>query len=219
MSEHHDDEALRNLLAGDDAGSLAPDEAAELALLADLLGDQSTWAQPRAGLEDAIVNAVENAPAAVETPPASSRRHRGPAWRWRVGSAAAVAAIAVGAIVATLGGGASPDFTAQLAATEAVPGAHASVDITRNEGGFRVVVEASGLAPLPSGQCYEAWLKNGAGTLVPVGTFSSSDDDVTLWSGVSPADFPTMTVTIEPVDNNQASSGHVVLTGSIQPKG
>ena len=58
-------------------------------------------------------------------------------------------------------------------------------------------------------------MKNAAGTLVPIGTFSSSDGRVTLWSGVSPDDFPTMTVTIEAADNDQASSGRRVLVGEV----
>jgi hypothetical protein len=59
-------------------------------------------------------------------------------------------------------------------------------------------------------------LKNAAGTLVPIGTFSSSDGHVTLWSGVSPKDFPTITVTIESPDNDQESSGRRVLVGEIR---
>jgi hypothetical protein len=38
---------------------------------------------------------------------------------------------------------------------------------------------------------------------------------VTLWAGVSPVDFPTLTVTIEAADGNQASSGRRVLLGTI----
>lgn len=228
MIEHPNDEDRRKLVVGDDAGALGPDEAAELALLTGVLGDPSTWVEPSADLEDAIVRAVANAPAAAGPTEAadrrevqSLRRRRAPSRRWRLASAATVAAaaaVAVGAIVVSLGGGASADFTAQLAATEVVPGAHASAAITRNAGGFRIVLDASGLSPLPAGQYYEAWLKRSSGTLVPVGTFSSSGDPVTLWSGVSPADFRTLTVTIEPDDNDQASSGKVVLVGTVQVK-
>jgi hypothetical protein len=50
---------------------------------------------------------------------------------------------------------------------------------------------------------------------VPIGSFSSSDGHVTLWSGVSPVDYPTLTVTIEESDGNQASSGHRVLSGDV----
>jgi hypothetical protein len=98
-----------------------------------------------------------------------------------------------------------------------VPGARGSAAISRNDGGFRFTLDASGLSPLPDGEFYEAWLKDPAGTLVPIGTFSSSDARVTLWSGVSPADFATVTVTIESPDNNQASSGRVVMRGDVRP--
>jgi hypothetical protein len=220
MIERPNDEDVRKLLAGDAEGSLTDDEAADLSMLADLLGDQSTWAEPSAGLEDAVIRAVAAAPDAVEPAPASARprRSRTASLRWRVASAAAVAAIAVGGILVTLGGGTSADYTAKLAATDIAPGAHASVDITRNRGGFRIALDASGLSPLPDGQYYEAWLKNSSGTLVAIGTFSSSNDDVTLWAGVSPAEYTTMTITIELDDNNQASSGHVILAGPVQPR-
>jgi hypothetical protein len=58
-------------------------------------------------------------------------------------------------------------------------------------------------------------LRNATGTLVPVGSFSSSDGRATLWSGVSPKDFPTITVTIEAPDNDQSSSGRRVLVGEV----
>ena len=38
---------------------------------------------------------------------------------------------------------------------------------------------------------------------------------MTLWSGVSPIDYPTVTVTIEEPDGNQASSGQQVLSGTV----
>jgi hypothetical protein len=130
-------------------------------------------------------------------------------------AAAAVIAIVVGAL-ALLRSSASPDYTAQLAATNVVPGAHASADITHNNAGFRIALHAGGLPKLPAGEYYQAWLKNAAGTLVPIGTFSSSDAHVTLWSGVSPSLFHTLSVTIEKTDNNQQSSGRRVLTGEVR---
>ena len=48
--------------------------AAELALLAGRLGDPSAWAEPRAGLEDAVVQAVVNAPAPADTARKRERR-------------------------------------------------------------------------------------------------------------------------------------------------
>ena len=39
--------------------------------------------------------------------------------------------------------------------------------------------------------------------------------EVTLWAGVSPKDFPTLTVTRERADGDQASSGEKVLVGTV----
>jgi Anti-sigma-K factor rskA len=223
MTDGRTNEERKAMIAGDRAGALEPHEAAELELLADLLADPSTWAEPRAGLEDEIVHAVTDAapaaPAPV-TPIAPAAGGRAPTRRHRVvlsvlAAAAVVAAVVVGSVLVTRGGGASPDYQGQLSATGLRPGAHASVDITQNAAGFRVTLDARGLPPLQEGEYYQAWLKDAAGTLVPIGTFSSSDGTVTLWSGVSPKAFPTITVTIESNDNNQASSGRRVLVGHV----
>jgi hypothetical protein len=56
-------------------------------------------------------------------------------------------------------------------------------------------------------------LRNPEGVLVPIGTFNQGDD-VTLWAGVSPENFPTMTITEEAADGDQGSSGQRVLVGT-----
>ena len=68
------------------------------------------------------------------------------------------------------------------------------------------------------GLFYQAWLRNAAGVLVPIGTFNEGED-VTLWAGVSPKDYPTLTVTRERSDGDQASSGERVLVGAARPTG
>ena len=215
MPERNTRKEREALIAGDE--TRRADEAAEVPLLADLLADPSTWAEPRPELEDAVLAAVIGASAEPANVVPMPRRDRGSRWvRTAVAVAAACIVILVGVVVATRGGP-SPDFESELAATELAPQAVGSVDITENAGGFRVTLDASGLPPLPAGQYYQAWLKDAGGTLVAIGTFSSSDDTVTLWSGVSPADFPTITVTIESADGNQASSGQVVLAGPVRP--
>ena len=137
-------------------------------------------------------------------------------------SALAVAAtlallLGVGGVVVATQGGPSTDYRSQLTATASASSAGASAAITKTDAGFRVELDAHGLRALSTGQYYQAWLKNAAGTLVPIGTFSSSDGKVTLWSGVSPEQFPTMTVTVESADGNQASSGVRVLAGRVRP--
>jgi hypothetical protein len=75
---------------------------------------------------------------------------------------------------------------------------------------------ASGLPHIANGRYYQAWLKNAAGILVPVGTFNDARD-VTLWSGVPVTQFRTLTVTQQQANGDQASSGRRVLTGTIHP--
>jgi Anti-sigma-K factor rskA len=191
---------------------------AEVALLSELLADPSTWAEPRADLEDAVVRAVMNAAPTRST--YSTTTGVAHTSRFRpsrvVASAVAAAALALFAIGALNGlGGTKTDFNAQLAATSLAPGAHASAAITHNRAGFRIALDAHGLPALAPGRYYEAWLKSDSGELVGIGTFSSSDGRVTLWSGVSPRDFPTVSVTIEAADNDAGSSGMRVLVGRV----
>ena len=56
-----------------------------------------------------------------------------------------------------------------------------------------------------------------AGALVPIGSFNEGQK-VTLWAGVSPRDFPTLTITQEQADGDQASSGQRVLVGQINDR-
>ena len=209
------------LIVGDRADDLSPDEAADLPLLAALLADRATWAEPSQGLERRVVQAIADEPTISAVPNVVDLHRRGNRrWRTRVMASAAAATVAIAAIVTSFvatSGGSSPAFTADLAETGLVPGAHASVEVAHTKGGFRITLDASGLERQPDGSYYEAWLKNDQGTLVPIGTFSSSDEYVTLWSGVSPAAYSTLTVTMERADNVQASSGEVVLRGQVRP--
>ena len=84
--------------------------------------------------------------------------------------------------------------------------------LTKTPSGWDIRLHATGLPRREDGEFYEAWLKNDAGVLIPIGTFNDGRD-VTLWSGVGPSDFPTLTITREVADGDQASSGQVVLAG------
>jgi hypothetical protein len=194
-------------------GPLGPDEVSDAELLAAILADSSSWAEPRNDLEDDIVRAVEHdvpepAPAPTRTPWFSRRVF--------MVSAAAAAVVLLVAAVVVMRDKSSNDFNTQLRATELAPAAHGESEITHNNAGFRIEMYAHDLPVLQAGEYYQAWLKNAAGVAVPIGTFSSSDDHVTLWSGVSPEVFPTMAVTIESTDNNQSASGRVVLVGRVE---
>ena len=221
MTNRPTNEERERLIADAHGGSLDSREAAELPLLADVLADSSTWSEPGPELEDAVVRAVADADATTAKRPTHVARRQAKSRRWPRVLVSVAAAAVIATVVATVlvtRGGTSPDFEARLSATGSAPGAHADADITRNDAGFEIELYPEGLPTLRGGEFYQAWLKSSAGALVPVGTFSSSDGRVTLWSGVSPKDFPTLTVTIEAPDNDQTSSGRRVLTGEVRAK-
>ena len=99
-----------------------------------------------------------------------------------------------------------------------MPGAAGSATLTKTTSGWRIELDATGLPRLEGGRFYQAWLRNAAGVLAPIGTFNEGQD-VTLWAGVSPKDFPTLTVTREQADGDQASSGERVLVGTVDTGG
>ncbi len=109
-------------------------------------------------------------------------------------------------------------FHAALAPTDVVPDARGEATLTKTSSGWRIELDATGLPRLEGGRFYEAWLQNAAGVLVPIGTFNEGRK-VTLWAGVSPKDFTTLTVTREQADGEQASSGDKVLAGTVDTSG
>ncbi len=98
------------------------------------------------------------------------------------------------------------------------PAPRGEATLTKTSSGWRIELDATGLPRLEGGRFYEAWLRNRAGVLVPIGTFNEGRK-VTLWAGVSPKDFPTLTVTREQADGDQASSGEKVLVGTVDTGG
>jgi anti-sigma-K factor RskA len=218
----------------EDAGE---QELAELAALADgsLPADRRAALEARVGSSPELAFGLEeqeraialtrSAAAEVEAPPAlrarieAQRRAREPRRARRVaviGAAAAAAAVVAVAIGVALSGSetAGGQFHAALGPTSLVPGASGDVTLTKTTSGWRIELDATGLPRLDDGRFYQAWLRNAAGTLVPIGSFNEGED-VTLWAGVSPEDFRLVTVTRERADNDESSSGEKVLVGTV----
>ena len=201
-------------------GSIAPDRRAALE---ERVATSSELAARFAEQQHAVALA-RSAAAQIEAPGALRARidgHRQARRPSRAGrfvliggaAAAAVAALVIGFTV--FGSGTSPErFQAALASTELAPGAAGKATLTKASSGWRIKLNATGLPRLSGGRFYEAWLRNSAGVLVPVGTFNEGRK-VTLWAGVSPKSFRTLTVTRERADGNQASSGQKVLVGTV----
>jgi hypothetical protein len=133
--------------------------------------------------------------------------------------ATAVAAVVVIAVLALNSGGSSAThFRAALAPTSLAPAARGEATFTQRPSGWQVELDARGLPHLAGKNFYEAWLRNAAGVLVPIGTFNDGRG-VTLWSGVAPTGFTTVTVTRERADGDERSSGEKVLVGTVQRGG
>jgi hypothetical protein len=129
---------------------------------------------------------------------------------------AAAVAVVIGLALGVTGHTTSQSrFHAALAATTLAPGASGSATLTQTNAGWKVQLRVTGLSRLDNGRYYQAWLKDPTGRLVAIGTFNQGPA-VTLWSGVTPQDFPTLTITEQVADGNPASSGRRVLVGPIK---
>jgi Anti-sigma-K factor rskA len=201
-------------------GSLAPERRAAL----EARVEASPELRERLAEQEHAVALARNAAAEVEAPAGLRARieaqraaRRAPARRRLVAIAAtgaAALAVAVGLTVFR-SGAAGERFHAALAPTALAPGARGEATLTRTSSGWRIELDARGLPRLAGGRFYEAWLRNSSGVLVPIGTFNEGRK-VALWAGVSPKDFPTLTVTRERADGVQASSGEKVLVGTVE---
>jgi Anti-sigma-K factor rskA len=223
-------------LAGEDVPSLSPDDRAALDALRADLRSPVTWEEPDPALEDRVVMAIASeAGTAQRSGPhartsaagaerATPREHslRGFAQRlWGrrpvlALSALAAAAIAVVVLITAVGNTASEEqFAMVVLGTSLAPQAHGSATLTKMPSGWRIQLDANGLPRREGAEFYEAWLKNNAGILVPVGTFNDARQ-VTLWSGVPVTKFRTLSVTEQVANGNPASSGRRVLIGTIR---
>ena len=224
MRRHPGDDAgeLAELAALAD-GSIAPERRAELEAqvaadpeLAGLLAEQQ-----RAVRLSQSAAAEIAAPAALRARVGEARRpvRRG-ARRGLVVIALAVPAILAVAVAlqVTRSGTSGERLEAALAPTQLSPGAGGDATFTKTASGWRIEIDATGLPRRDGANFYQAWLRNAAGVLVPIGTFNEGQK-VTLWAGVSPKDYPVLTVTKEQADGNQASSGQKVLLGTARADG
>lgn len=201
---------------------LTPDDTALLDEFAALLADPSLWAEPGPEVEDAVVAAISAEAAGSSTQTYFAARGPSRARRWlTVAAATAVgaAAAAVITVAITRDTPAKVDQTVAMAGTDLAPSVTGEARLTAVSSGVRIELTVPGLPRRDGGEFYQVWLKNCDGTqLVPAGSFHELDDAI-AWAGVSPADFPLITVTKEvvaaPKDPAQGSSGEVVAKGSI----
>jgi hypothetical protein len=217
---------LRDVL-GSPSTWVEPDAALEDRIVDAIVGEAGTGhASVGAAGAQSEAGAGEQPAAAAEPMHKPARRLR---WRVRrpnlafgaaaVGLAAVIAAVIVIASGSSSSAPAGQRFAMVISGTPLAPGAHGSATLEKTASGWHIHLTATGL-PRLSGQqfFYQAWLKNAAGILVPVGTFNDARD-VTLWSGVPVTQYRVLTVTIQPANGNPTSSGRRVLIGTIRSTG
>ena len=200
-------------------GTLAPERRAALearVAASSELTDRLAEQQRAVTLMRSAADEVE-APAALRARIEAQRRGRrveAPRRLLVIGaSATAVLAVAIG--LSVFRSDRSPEqFRAALAPTALLPDASGDATLTKTSSGWRIELDATGLPRLENGRYYQAWLRNTAGVLVPIGTFNEGRK-VTLWAGVPPTDFTTLSVTREQADGDQSSSGEKVLVGTV----
>ncbi len=223
-------------LAGEGRSDIEAMTRADLDDLRGLLADEALWAEPPAGLEGDVLAAIaaevaatppraepaDQRPEAAPPPPdripapatvTSLAARRARRLRAGLGAAAAVVALAVAGVVITRSGKGDSGTDVALEA-DTGPGAAGTANLRQTDSGWRIELDATGLPRRDNGQFYEAWLRNADGVLVSIGTFNEGTD-VTLWAGVPPSEFSTLTVTAEEADGDPASSGVRVLVGTI----
>ena len=219
MSEHNDQRR----------GPAEPDDAPALpGWVGAALRQPALWAEPPAGLEDAVVAAVvadraaaapgrPARPARPTAPPPPSRSGRG-VWRFAAVAAVVIAA-AVGVVIFTAEDTEDDQAALPIAGTELAPTASALAEVQDLPAGVAIALDVSNLEAAPPGHYYQGWMRSEDGDLVSVGTFHMRGGDalVTLWSGVSVEDYPILSITLQQEDAGPESSGQVVLRGSLLP--
>jgi hypothetical protein len=212
----------------DDAGIDATGDLTEEITAA--LARADVWTDLPVGLDDAIIAAIATeATVGAGMPPAVSidaaraghparpaAGERRSAMPWWLAAAAAVAVVITGVVLVTRAGddarGAGVEFA--LAGTDLAPNATAAAVFDARPDGLQILLDTSDLPGAPEGQMYEAWIGNGD-IRVSAGTFHlrGGGAPISLWAGTADPSFTVITVTIEPIDGDAASSGDVVLRG------
>ncbi|MET0771941.1 MAG: anti-sigma factor [Candidatus Limnocylindrales bacterium] len=177
-----------------------------------------------------VVDAVTPAPIVVpfERPAPAARPSR---WVWIGLAAAAVIALLLGGWNLTLqrqvsdadqqlalvrqavAAASDPTSTvAQLAGTDAAPGASGMVVIPATGTGYVMV---QGLPALPDDQVYQAWYLAG-GTPTSAGLMDPSGSGVTVMAGLEPIPgTDTIALTVEPAGGVPQPTGAIVLAGTL----
>lgn len=189
-----------------------PADHDRLEMIRDLLSQEATWGEPPPEVGDAILESI----ARDSVPRELQARRPRPRLPWvAVVSAAAIVAVVLGLF--TILADRADEIVIPVAGTELQADATGEATLRPTGDGWWIQLDVSHLAPASEGTYYEGWLWSDEGDGVSIGTFHLRGEGkpVVMWSGVSPADYPSIWVTLENEDGDPSASGQVVLRGRI----
>lgn len=193
------------------ASGRPPEDQDSLDLIRDILGREATWSEPPPGVADRLLAAIgsNHRVATVETARATRP------WGWA--AAAVLGAAALVLVVAGLLGVFAPadERVVAIAGTDLQPAATGQAAIREAEAGWWIRLDIDDLPAAGTGTYYEGWVWNDEGEGVSIGTFHmrGETEGVVLWSGVDPADYPAIWVTLEDEDGDPSASDRIVMWG------
>lgn len=188
-----------------------PDD--RLDLIRQVLSAEATWAEPSPGVLEGISARVGHR----EPHEAPVVSHRGR----RLTTSWGIAAVLIVALFGVLGWINRPTedtgLLVVMSGTDLAPAAMGTALVRETPAGWYIRLELDGLEPAPEETYYEGWVwREDHG--VSIGTFHLRGglEPVALWSGVDPADYPAIWVTLQDEGAGPAASELVVMRGRIE---
>ncbi len=205
------EDRIEFLASGSTSGE-KPADHERLEMIRAILDDESVWSEPPHDVGDAIIEAIsqEAGPGRLSQNPSRSR------WQWAAAFAAAAALALVVGLTGVLTG--EPDeIVVAMEGTELEAAAAGEATLRPTGDGWWIGLQVSDLPPATEGTYYEGWVWSDEGDGVSIGTFHlrGEGESVVLWSGVDPANYPMVWVTLEDEDGDPSASDRIVMRGRI----
>lgn len=195
------DERAKYLESGSGAKPTDRERLDDLRLI---LGNEAVWSDPPSDVARRVSDEIE----------LGARPHVRPRPAW-LGVAVIMGALMIAVIAAATGMFSDNETVVAMSGTELEQGAWGEAAIRAKGAGWWISLDLKDLPPAPEGAYYEGWMWSDAGSGVSIGTFHLHDDaePVILWSGVDPAEYPSIWITLEAEDGDPAASDRVVMQG------